>query len=172
MVSLLCIGIVLFAGIIGGLVNAVLSDNGFIWPRYQDRDGVKILRPGVLGNCLVSAVAAFVSWGLYGPAAAVHLVGATNPTPLPLTLTAGMVAGALLVGIAGARWLTNEVDKDLLRAAATYAARRSESAELSQKLALVRPADALRLCKSSNLGSSATFTATDETGLIANQQVS
>jgi H+/Cl- antiporter ClcA len=119
MVSLLCIGIVLFAGIIGGLVNAVLSDNGFIWPRYQDRDGVKILRPGVLGNCLVSAVAAFVSWGLYGPAAAVHLVGATNPTPLPLTLTAGMVAGALLVGIAGARWLTNEVDKDLLRAAAT-----------------------------------------------------
>jgi len=169
MISLLCVGIVLFAGIVGGLVNAQLSGNGFIWPRYQDRDGMKILRPGVLGNCLMSAVAAFVSWGLYGPAAAVHLVGATNPAPLPLTLTAGTVAGALLVGVAGARWLTNEVDKDLLRAAATYVARKSEDVELSQKLALARPADALRLCKGSNLGFSAAFTATDETGLIANQ---
>ena len=33
MVTVLCISIVLLAGIVGGLVNALLSDNGFIWPK-------------------------------------------------------------------------------------------------------------------------------------------
>ena len=57
------------------------------------------------------------------------------------------MAGALLVGVAGARWLTNEVDKNLLRAAATYAANKSGSVELPQKLALAKPADALDIAK-------------------------
>lgn len=41
--------IVFGAGLIGGTINALMSDNGFTFPKQQDG----ILRPGWLGNALV-----------------------------------------------------------------------------------------------------------------------
>lgn len=59
-------GVVFAAGALGGLINALMSDNGFGLPRTHDVNGVSVWRPGVIGNVAVGAVAAFVSWGLYG----------------------------------------------------------------------------------------------------------
>jgi len=59
----------------------------------------------------------------------------------------GALFGALLVGIAGARWLTNEVDKRLLRATAVQAASGKASPEASIKIASATPARALSIAK-------------------------
>ena len=51
------------AGGLGGVVNALMTDNGFALPRFeQATTGVNILRPGFVGNVVIGAVAALVSW--------------------------------------------------------------------------------------------------------------
>ncbi len=52
------------------------------------------------------------------------------------------------MGLGAARWLTSEVDKNLLRAAAAEAAGAQPSAAASQQIALVAPAQALNVAKS------------------------
>jgi hypothetical protein len=142
--------IIFLAGLIGGTVNALLTDNGFVAPKNEVVDGRGILRPGVLGNMLVGGVAALISWGLYGPASSLSIT--TPGASLAGTtgdLTAAAFAGAILIGVAGARWLTNEVDKQLLRAAATQAAASEKSDALATKMALATPAEALAEAKRS-----------------------
>jgi hypothetical protein len=135
--------IVFVAGLIGGSINALMSDNGFALPKREDG----ILRPGWLGNSLIGGVAAAISWSLYGPLAGVSIVASTsNETKGDLTLAA--IGGAILVGIAGARWLTNEVDKTLLRAAGVEAAKRQQNSTLAAALATATPAAALQAAHS------------------------
>jgi hypothetical protein len=45
------------AGAVGGVVNALMSDNGFVLPKTAHG----IIRPGYLGNVLIGAVAAGIS---------------------------------------------------------------------------------------------------------------
>ncbi len=104
--------IIIAAGAIGGVLNALLTDNGFIKWRTDVIGNMSVWRPGVLGNIFTIAVCAFLSWALYGPVTNVDIM--TSQVPPPMTLAT--VGGALLVGIAGARWLTNEVDKKILKA--------------------------------------------------------
>lgn len=138
--------IIFAAGAIGGAVNALLTDNGFILPRPVEANGVKILRPGFLGNLLVSGVAASVSWGLYGPFAVSVIVGRSpDGAPPEIGLTVSSLVGALLVGIVGARWLTNEVDKKLLRLAASESAAMQADAVLSRRITAASPAEAVAL---------------------------
>src|SRR4051812_11167068 len=85
--------VIALAGAIGGIVNALLTDNGFLLPRTEVSDQIKIVRPGFLGNIIISAVAAAISWGLYGPFNITVVLGPTpaNATQLPqpnLTLSA------------------------------------------------------------------------------------
>jgi hypothetical protein len=54
---------------------------------------------------------------------------------------------ALLAGIAGARYLTNEVDKRLLKAAAANAAASKQSTEESEKIANASPMQAFRIAR-------------------------
>jgi hypothetical protein len=149
--------LVFIAGLVGGLINALISDNGFAMPTCVTQNGIGIWRPGYIGNMLIGGVAAAISWGLYGPAGAVSLVplipgssaaanvggesGVAKPPMVFLTM-AGLVGG-VLVGVGGARWLSNEVDKSLLRAAASEAALSGKNAELSATLAIVPPVQAL-----------------------------
>jgi hypothetical protein len=56
--------------------------------------------------------------------------------------------GAILVGVTGARWLTNEVDKKLLKAAASQAAGSTPSPAASRQTAMASPASALHIAKS------------------------
>ena len=128
-----------FAGLLGGVVNALLSDNGFALPRTaMTPDGGSILRPGMLGNCLIGAVAALTSWGLYGTAASVPVL-----SPATADITWAGFAGAVIVGIGGSRWLSAEVDKTLLKGAASAAAANPANDQLAAKLAILSPARAL-----------------------------
>ena len=54
------LGAIALAGAGGGITNALLSDNGdIVWPQ---KEAGGILRPGILGNILLGAFAAVVSW--------------------------------------------------------------------------------------------------------------
>lgn len=55
----------------------------------------------------------FASWAFYGSGASIELAGVTERTAISLRFSA--LAGAFLVGVAGARWVTNEADKQLLK---------------------------------------------------------
>jgi hypothetical protein len=143
---LLILVVVWVAGGFGGAINALMSDNGFIKPKSADTNDGRIWRPGFLGNILIGGIAAVISWGLYGPFAAYPLIGgsaAASSEPVMLSLSA--FVGALLVGVGGARWLTNEVDKTLLRAAASQAAAGPADIDKAAKIMTASPAQALSL---------------------------
>ena len=141
--------IILFSGALGGIINALVSDNGFIRPREESLENVRILRPGFLGNMLIGAVAAFISWGLYGAFSGVMVYNSSNGIALSseIGLTISAISGAILIGIGGARWLTNEVDKSLLRTAAATAAASRTSFEDSQRISIATPAQAFNIAK-------------------------
>ena len=137
---------IFFAGTIGGSVNALLSDNGFMMPTRIDEGGYRIIKPGYLGNMLIGGIAALVSWGLYGPYAAINLFGGYNSTlQTSPGVTLASFVGGILVGIAGSRWLSNEVDKTLLRAAASEAASDIPDQEKSRSMSMATPEGALRI---------------------------
>lgn len=144
-------------GVIGGAINALMTDNGFALPKYETQNGIRIFRPGFAGNMLIGGVAAAVSWGLYGPASGQALIvdrpsgsvpaapegGSKADAPAPQTvLTLASLVGAVMVGVGGARWLSNESDKNLLRAAASEAARGNQNEQLATKLAMAPPFEA------------------------------
>lgn len=144
---------VLIAGAAGGMVNALMTDNGFLLPKSEKiNDKTSIFRPGYIGNVLIGALAASVSWGLYGPLSAYYIAGteqalAAKAAPDKVGLSLAALLGAILVGIGGARCLTSEVDKNLLRAAAAEAAGAQPSAVASQQIALAAPTQALNIAQ-------------------------
>jgi hypothetical protein len=103
------IGLIVLLGMAGGLINAVLREEGLTLPKLDTlSNGQKIWRPGFAGNVIVGGVTAIILTGLYSPLGTVELVG----SPLPIVhVTLASLAGALLSGIGGARILTQEVDK-------------------------------------------------------------
>ena len=103
----------------GGVINALLTDNGFILPSKVSR----IWRPGFLSSVMVGAFLLLhrgPSTALEQPWSFAH---ATERSAISLTFSA--LAGAFLVGVAGSRWLTNEVDKRLLKESVREAAKKS-----------------------------------------------
>lgn len=137
------LGTIFGAGALGGLVNALMADKIKLMPGSESVGDTHYYYPGLVGNLAVSGVAAVVSWGLYGPFASANIIGpATNQT---LSVTYAAFVGAILVGMAGARWLTNEVDKTMLRTAASLAASKGSSADVATQLRSVSPAEAVRL---------------------------
>lgn len=142
--------VVALFGSIGGLANALLTENGFIKPHFQEEGEepkkVRVWRPGVLGNMAIGLVAAVISWGLYGPLASEYLVGGpASESSVEVGLTLSAAVGALLVGAGGARWLSNEVDKKLLQNAAAGAMSATASDSVASQIALASPAEALRI---------------------------
>ena len=140
--------LVSLVGAVGGVFNAFFSDNGFVLPQLvDDGKGGRILRPGGLGTVAVGAFAALLSWMLYGPVANYSIFGPADGQKLP-DLTLGAVGAAAIVGFGGARWLTNEVDKRLLKAAAVVAASKpAATPAVAQAMAVASPAQALQLAK-------------------------
>jgi len=143
-------------GALGGVANALMSDNGFALPRREASGGATILRPGFLGNIFLGALSAVIFWGLYGPFAEVNIVGddpRTNEAVAGATredededygeTLAGLI-GALVIGAGGARVITSEVDKKLLRAAATEVAGKNPNEGVAQTISSGSPAEALR----------------------------
>jgi hypothetical protein len=121
------------AGALGGLLNALLSGAGFVLPQLAVVAGSRVLTPGFLGSVLAGAVAALISFGLYGPFSGVAVLRsgrsdeAAPPAAAQLTLAA--LAGAALVGYSGGRWITAEADRQLNHGTAVA------TAELAEHLA-------------------------------------
>jgi hypothetical protein len=114
----LCALLITIAGGVGGVVNALLSDNGFALPRRESG----VWCPGVISNILIGALAAFSSWSFYGSGAAIDLAARRESERTVISLRFSALAGAFLVGVAGAKWITNEVDKRLLKESVKVAA--------------------------------------------------
>jgi hypothetical protein len=138
---------VVTAGALGGLVNAFINDQGFRLPSVARVDGFTIYRPGWIGNVLVGGVAASVSWGLYGPLAAQNIIGPVGDEIVAVGLSLSSLVGAVLIGIGGARWLTDQVDKNLLKATAAKAAGSPGTATAAQQIAMASPSEALEIAK-------------------------
>ena len=98
-------------GALGGIINALMTDNKFLIPKMKNG----IICPGIISNVFLGAASAFASWALYGSGASIELAKQIASQRQDISLTFGALAGAFVVGIAGAKWLTNEVDKQLLR---------------------------------------------------------
>lgn len=141
------LGVVLIAGGVGGIANALMTENGFWLPRREAVAEASVVRPGIFGNILLGALAAVISWGLYGAYAGAVILGgpAAPPDSAPPGLTLSSLVGALLIGVGGSRWLTSEVDKRLLKASAIVAASRAPVSNMTGPLTAASPAETLRI---------------------------
>jgi hypothetical protein len=122
----ICTSLIIMAGALGGFVNALISSNGFALPRRISG----IWCPGALSTILIGAFAAFASWAFYGSGADFDL--ADSRAVIHLRYSA--VAGAFLVGVVGAKWITNEADKGLLKESVKMAATKDISKEQTSDL--------------------------------------
>ncbi len=136
---LACALLITVAGALGGIVNALLTDNGFVLPQLLKR----IWCPGFISNILIGAFSAFASWSFYGSGAGVELAANTNENSV-ISLTFSALAGAFLVGVAGSRWLTNEVDKKLLRESVKEATKKKIGPEEADELIKESPRSILK----------------------------
>ena len=145
--------VVCACGALGGVINALLSDDrGFALP--QTVSGV--FRPGFIGNIFIGAVTAGLFWVLYGPFAESIAVG-TAPSDVASTgrveggnygETLSGLGGAVLAGVAGARLLTQLVDKQFFQKAASEAAGKPGSEVKAQQIATASPVEALNIAES------------------------
>ena len=122
----ICVLLVACAGAMGGLLNAYMSDNGFALPTRIKG----VWCPGALWNIFVGGVSAVTSLALYGSGAAIDLSGPREQISLKL----GALAGALIVGMAGSKWLTSEVDKSLMKQTVIEVAKKNLSEEECNRL--------------------------------------
>lgn len=129
--------IIFGAGVVGGLANALMADKGFQLPKKEG----DLLLPGALGGIFVSGIAAVVLWGLYS------VIG-QQPLTDTYTLTLTEIIGGLVAGLGGARVLTAEIDKAVLRQTAANAAILAEDTSLVTTIQTKPPVDALRAVKS------------------------
>ena len=106
-----CLALIAAAGVVGGIVNTLMNDGKFRLPEIAGG----VLCPGFIGNALIGGFASVISWSLYGAGAGIDLARQAGERQA-VSLTMGALAGAALVGFAGAKWLTSEVDQKLLRA--------------------------------------------------------
>lgn len=136
--------IVFVAGAVGGFVNALMSDNGLSLPKTIKAGDFEMWHPGFVGNIVVGGFAAMLSWGLYGAAVA-WVVLPFGSVPKDQTLTVGALMSAALVGTSGARWLTNEIDKRILQAAASEAKASDKNEDAARKMMNVSPTKALKI---------------------------
>jgi hypothetical protein len=109
------VGWVCGAGALGGFANALITDKGLLFPGRDTIDGWRLFRLGFFGNLFLGALAALISWGLYGPLGSVVIAPAlSSPDGLKFELNLIGLVGCVLIGLAGVRWLTQEVDRILL----------------------------------------------------------
>jgi hypothetical protein len=116
----ICALLISTAGAVGGIINALLTDNKFFIPKV--RNG--IICPGIISNVFIGATSAFSSWSFYGSGASVELAKASATPNQNISLTFAALAGAFLVGVAGSKWLTNETDKRFLKESIKEAAKK------------------------------------------------
>jgi len=136
------VGVVAVVGGIGGVFNGLhINTRSDLDPTDSAVDEVKdekkkeavkkVIKksgPAVFGsyifNVVSGALAAAVSWAAYGPYALEYVFGGPQrqPDAPAYGLTLAALATAVVIGLGGPRWLTNERDKALLKQAADESA--------------------------------------------------
>jgi hypothetical protein len=94
---------------------------------------------------LICATAALTSWALYGSGVAIELAHPDLREAISLKLPA--LAGALLVGIAGAKWLTSESDKGLYKESVREAGKKPLTDQQREKVVQGSALDVLQQVK-------------------------
>jgi hypothetical protein len=140
-------GIIALSGAFGGILNAITTDNGFILPREETTNNSSIILPGAIANILIGAATGFIYWGLTEANSASIIYGGATPGEDTVKITVYGVAMSLLAGAAGAKYLTNEIDKRLLKAAAIAAAVSRPSLEDAERIARATPLQAFKIAK-------------------------
>ena len=100
------IGVILIAGAIGGLLNAIVIDGGFK-KGYKETlsNGQQIRRPGWIGNVFIGMIAGLFFWVLYG-----------NMKIVEVDEILRQIVGSIAAGVGGGRLITGEADKRILAA--------------------------------------------------------
>lgn len=135
------LGAIASAGAIGGLVNALLGSGSGGLSLPKPVHGV--IQLGFLGNVLLGAFGAVATWGLYGPLKDAVLIGANPGNMLPANLTVTAIIGAALTGTAGAKVVSSEIDKVVLKKTAVEAAKQDANPELAATISTSAPLAAL-----------------------------
>jgi membrane associated rhomboid family serine protease len=118
----ICFLLIGISGAVGGIVNALMTDNGFMLPRIRNT----VLCPGFMTNLIIGAAAALASWAFYGSGAGIDL-GSMPGERAVISFKFSALAGAFLVGVAGAKWITGEADKKLLKESIKVATRSGQT---------------------------------------------
>jgi hypothetical protein len=139
------LGVFAACGLVGGVAKAVFGGAGVVLPKTENG----VWMPGAVGTILAGPLAAALSWALYGPLADALAVGSdTGAETIKYTASFAELAGAVLVGFAGAQWINAESDKRLSKAAAVEAAKKEGNPELSTAMANASPREALQMAMS------------------------
>jgi hypothetical protein len=107
----------LVIGGIGGAVNAVLSDHARLLPSIVTLTpgGTRVVRVGIVGNILTGVVVSLcLFWAIQAAGSTLNADGGLGLVLLGLS--------DLFIAFVSARWVTNEVDKLVLRKAVFKAA--------------------------------------------------
>jgi hypothetical protein len=131
------LGVIAAAGGVGGLVNGLLGNSGGGLSLPKPVHGV--LQLGFLGNVILGAFGAVGTWGLYGPLKDAVLIGANPGNMLPANLTVTAIVGAALTGAGGAKVVTNEIDKRVLKKTAVEAAKKDADPNLAATISSSSP---------------------------------
>jgi hypothetical protein len=145
-----CSALILAAGAVGGLVNTLMTQGKLRLPEYE----AGVFCPGFIGNVIVGAFAALISWALYGAGAGIELARESAGAREVLSLTAGALAGAALVGVGGARWLSSEIDTKLLRASINVTTQKTMTAEQRGVIASAPALDVLKTVREASSAAS------------------
>ena len=130
------------AGAVGGLINALLTDNRSPLPQKEPDGARGVSQPGLLVNILLGALAGILSAMLYGQYSQLPITGIVTGELIPKLVSVG---SAVIIGMGGARWLTAEADKRFLKAAAVQAAGTDASQSRANDIANAgSPREALR----------------------------
>jgi hypothetical protein len=142
--------LILVAGVAGGLASGMISGNvSFLRARTVTSSEGDVQQPGLLSNMVVGGLSAFASWALYGPLAKVNLLNIAGTAPEDIVFSLSSLGGAFIVGYGGAKWLSAEADKRILKKTSQVAATATASEEKSQEIGSAStPVDALEAAKS------------------------
>lgn len=122
----------------------MFGGTGVVLPKTEN--GVWL--PGFVGTVIAGPLAAALSWALYGPFANALAIGSKKGAEaIEYTASFAELAGAVLVGFAGAQWISAESDKRLSKATAVEVAEKQPNANLATAIANGTPRSALQLAK-------------------------
>ena len=138
------LGVIAVCGLVGALGKALIGGVGVPLPRRMTTPDGPVWAPGFIGILFAGPRATALSWALYGPIADALAIGSEDGAErIEYTLSWSELGGAVLVGYAGARWISAEADKALNKATATTAARAPADPELAETIKEATPEEAL-----------------------------